>query len=59
MNTISKIIFANTNDKTRKLCNLHSQLILNFLPKSKTQKLNTESQCIAMNFLALEYSRNV
>ena len=42
----------------RKLCNLHSQMLLNLLPKSNLYKLNTESQCIAMCNLALEFSRN-
>ncbi len=43
----------------RKLSNLHAQLLLNFVPKSKTQKLNTEAQCIAMCFLALDFHRRV
>lgn len=42
----------------RKISNLHSQMLLNLLPKSNLYKLNTESQCIAMCFLALEFSRN-
>ena len=42
----------------RKLCNLHSQMLLNLLPKSNLYKLNTESQCIAMCYLALEFSRS-
>jgi anaphase-promoting complex subunit 5 len=40
----------------RKLCSLHSQMLLNLLPKSV--KLNTESQCISICYLALDYCRN-
>ncbi len=43
----------------RKLSSLHAQLLLNFVPKSKTHKLNTESQCIAMCYLALDFHRKV
>lgn len=45
--------------KNRKLCSLHSQLLLNMMPKSNKYKLNTESQCIAMCYVALDFSRNV
>ncbi|CAF0704565.1 unnamed protein product [Brachionus calyciflorus] len=42
----------------RKISGLYSQMLLNLQPKSNSIKLNTESQCIAMCFLALDYARN-
>lgn len=43
----------------RKLSILHAQLLLNFVPKYKSYKINTESQCIAMCYLALNFHRKV
>ncbi len=56
----NSIVFFLIFSKTiRKLCSLHSQLLLNMIPKSNKHKLNTESQCIAMCYLALDFSRSV
>ena len=59
INFKKSIFYVKTILKNRKLCSLHSQLLLNMMPKSNKYKLNTESQCIAMCYVALDFSRNV